>query len=54
MESDKMYSGIQRHDKQRELEKAVKIFEKKCYRRKDMKDKERITKLREIVEDIIK
>ncbi len=43
-----------RKEKQVELEKAVKKFEKKCYRKKDMKDKERLTQLRAIVEEIIK
>ncbi len=53
MENNKVDAEI-RLAKQRELEKAVRRFEKKCYRKKDMKEKERLTSLKAIVEDIIK
>ena len=51
--SNKFEDAI-RKEKQIELEKEVKKFEKKCYRKKDLKDKDRLTQLRAIVEDIIK
>ena len=54
MENNYQIDSEIRGAKQKELEKAVKRFEKQCYRKKDMKNNERIKELKKIVEEIIK